>query len=280
MSYRPLSARDRPDDRFDALQPGLPRYLVEPVVSWAVNLLRNSAGYASEQALIALQINMRLEEPLAWHRGASSALENLIHRISDGGQQEFALDVVDYLVRWANASEASLLAHILGGGGSEWEVAENGDHYVLTKRAIGPVADIIKELPDADRARSHLQSAWHNLMGRDPHPSTAYRESIRAIEAVGKPLISPNNNKSTLGTIIGELRAHHDRWSFVLERSDVNTVITMADAVWKGQLDRHGTDNDDIPLNVSHEEADAAFHIALAITRIFGARLLRRASND
>jgi hypothetical protein len=280
VSYRPLSARDRPDDRFDALQPGLPGYLVEPVVRWAVNLLRDPGGYASEHALVALQINMRLEEPLAWHHGAPSALQDLVDRISDSEQQEFALDVVDYLVRCTSASEASHLAHILGGGGAEWEVTQNGDHYVLTKRAIGPLADIINELPHADRARSHLQTAWHSLMGRDPNPSTAYREAIRAIEAVGKPLISPNNSKSTLGTMIGELRTHNDCWSFVLEHADVNTVITMADAVWKGQLDRHGTDDHDIPLNVSHEEADAAFHIALAITRIFGARLLRRASND
>lgn len=134
-------------------------------------------------------------------------------------------------------------------------------------------------MPDADRARSHLHTAWNKLMGRNPEPGVAYRESIRAIEAVGKPLVSPNNSKTTLGTIVGELRAHPERWSFVLDHSDVQTIITMADAVWKGQQDRHGTNDPDVPLNVSQDEADAAFHIALAVTRIFGARLLSPGTN-
>jgi hypothetical protein len=30
-------------------------------------------------------------------------------------------------------------------------------------------------------------TAWANLAGRNPNPSTAYREAIRAVEAVANP---------------------------------------------------------------------------------------------
>lgn len=60
---------------------------------------------------------MRLDAPLAWGNGAQSALNSLLNRIKDADQQEFALDVVDYLVQWASPTEASVLAQTLGGGG-------------------------------------------------------------------------------------------------------------------------------------------------------------------
>jgi hypothetical protein len=64
------------------------------------------------------------------------------------------------------------------------------------------------------------------------------------------------------------------KWAYVL--GDLDVVITMCDSIWTGQLDRHGTDDAAVPLSVSHEQADAAFHVALALVRLFSAGLVRR----
>ena len=49
----------------------------------------------------------------------------------------------------------------------------------------------------------------------------------------------------------------------------------MMQMLWKGQEDRHGTDAPDAPLAVDHDEADAAFHLALTLTRLFAEGLIR-----
>jgi hypothetical protein len=41
------------------------------------------------------------------------------------------------------------------------------------------------------------------------------------------------------------------------------------EGVWKGQLDRHGTDDEAIPLHVSSAEADSAFSACLNLVRQF-----------
>jgi len=77
--------------------------------------------------------------------------------------------------------------------------------------------------------------------GAGPDPSGAYREAVRAVEAVAKPVILPNNDRATLGQM---------------------------ESVWTGQLDRHGTDDETVPLNVSPAEADAAFSACLNLVRL------------
>lgn len=118
-----------------------------------------------------------------------------------------------------------------------------------------------------------MTTAWNRLEGRNPDPSGAYREAIRAIECVAKPVITPNDSLATLGKMIGAMRSNPKKWTFVLG-TDAGPVADMAALVWKSQLDRHGTDDESVPLNVSQEEADAAVHVSIALVRIFAGRLI------
>jgi len=52
------------------------------------------------------------------------------------------------------------------------------------------------------------------------------------------------------------------------------------EAVWKGQLDRHGTDDETVPLSVSPEQADAAFSTCLNLVRLFVGGHVARVEND
>jgi hypothetical protein len=279
--FRPLSRRVRTDPRFDEPQAGLPDYLVEPVIDWVRPLLLRDDpsllhAVPAEDRLRTLQLLLRLDVPLDWRNDAYSALDSLLTRMVE--DRELALDVVDALVQlMASPEYANDLDARLRLGGSEWSVLEHDGSRALVRRAIGPVPESIEAIwSDSQRGHQHLMSAWRKLNGRAADPSGAYREAIKAVEAVAKPVISPDNARATLGTMIRDIRAKPDKWEFVLGGASVEDVAALADLLWKGHLDRHGSDDESVPLEVSMAEADTAVHLAVPIVRIFAAGLVSR----
>jgi SAM-dependent methyltransferase len=231
------------------------------------------------KVLQEIELTMRLE-PFDWSR-LDFAVADLERRMR--WEEGFGLDVVDWvLYHYAEHMEmppdraAQELNRILRLGGSIWEATptEEPARWRLTRRALGPVREAIDAtLPASQRAHAHLTRAWSKLAGRDPDPSTAYREAIRAVECVAKPIVTPNDSQATLGKMIAAMRQAPHKWTFVLG-TDATPVAEMAALVWKSQFDRHGTDDESVPLNVSPEEADAAVHTSIALVRIFAGRLI------
>ncbi len=284
MTWRPLSLQGESDPRFDEPHEGLPSWLRGPVVGWIKESFEgvdpdDGSFFVRNNALTDLQLEMRLREPLSggddWRR-----LNDLVARVNL--DQEFALDVIDWMVaHWPRFSdggyvdERTVAEHWtadlnlkLRQGGSAWEVTSNGPVYRLTRRAVGPVVDVLEHTAtDATRAHNHLASAWSKLTGRQPDPTGAYREAVRAVEAVAKPVILPNNGRATLGTMIAAMRDRPQKWTVTL--GSVDDVRVQMELVWRGQTDRHGTDDEAVPENVSPEEADAAFSACLNLVRLF-----------
>jgi hypothetical protein len=226
-----------------------------------------------------MQIALRLEAPFAFGQNDSGLLAEVLERVR--GNETFGLNALDFLVAFS-ASErgADDLGNLLTLGGSEWEVAPavegQAERRQLTRRTLGPVKASIDEIrTDSQRAHEHLEMAWRRLVGRDPDPSSAYREAIRAVEAAAKPVVSPNNARATLGTIIADLRNKPSKWTVSLEAASVENVADLASMIWTSQLHRHGTDDETVPLSVSQEEADAAFYIAIGLVRLFAGKHIR-----
>jgi hypothetical protein len=261
-----------PDPRFDEPSEGLPPWLKGHVLEW-VDTAFLPGGYENEEALRALQLDFRLERPL----GADGATprNDLIKRMYVN--DEFALDVLDWMVhnhRYFSSGHQSEewvgeLGLLLNQGGSAWEVITVGYmSHRLTRRAVGPVVEVLEQTAtEATRAHMHLSEAWSKLMGREPDPSGAYREAVRAVEAVAKPVILPDNDRATLGQMIAAMREKPEKWTTTI--GTVDDVRAQMEAVWTGQLDRHGTDDEAVPLNVSQAEADAAFSTCLNLVRLY-----------
>jgi hypothetical protein len=266
-----LRGRD-PDPRFDEPSEGLPPWLKGPVLEWVGDAFL-PAGYENEEALRALQLDFRLEKPLGV--AETNPRNDLIRRMATS--DEFALDVLDWMVhnhRYFSPGHESEewvggLGRLLSHGGSAWEVVTVAYmSHQLTRRAVGPVVEVLEQTAtEAARGHSHLAAAWSKLMGRNPDPSGAYREAVRAVEAVAKPVLLPTNDRATLGMMIAAMREKPEKWSTALGSTD--DIRGQMEAVWKGQLDRHGTDDEDVPLTVSQEEADAAFSTCLNLVRQF-----------
>lgn len=280
-SFRPLSRRGHPDPEFDEPQEGVPDYLIPAVVTWFNDVIVRTPTAAKEIDLLHL-LELRLHAAFDWTSGVGSAKSYLLNRVV--ADREFALDALDAMLAMLNQydplpnmSAAKLSAH-LDAAGSIWRVAEvpGKTAWRLERRTQGPVLEAISSVASAsERAHHHLTDAWRRLAGRSPDASGAYREAVRAVEAAAKPVVLPDDRLATLGRINGTIRSDPSKWTFVL--GDPLDVARMGALLWTAQLDRHGTDDGSVPLNVSVPEADAALHIALTLVRIYAGGLLTSA---
>jgi hypothetical protein len=278
-AWKPLSKRDDPAALEQLATPhdGLPPWLAAPVLNWVHRTFVDpqwSQPRPRPELLQRVQLAFRLDPSLPDFQRLG--LNDLWSRMA--GDQTFALDVVDFVLHHVLKGVSPLhvaptvyvvdLMNILQDGGSAWEVTSNEDNgFELSRRAVGPIRLTIADLPPESRAARHLTTAWNRLSGRSPDVSVAYREAVRAVEAAAKPVVLPANPKATLGTMIAALRDKPEKWTTTL--GTVDGVRLMMESVWQGQLDRHGTDDETVPLNVSAEEADAAVTICITLVRLF-----------
>ncbi|HEV2945084.1 MAG TPA: hypothetical protein VGX26_08230 [Solirubrobacteraceae bacterium] len=273
MAFRPLSQRNNPDPTFDGPHEGIPDWMFQSVVNWideAIYEPRGRQTAPSEPLLLAAEASLHVT--FDWSSGPFSARMTALDYVKRNG--EFGLDFLDFLLsnlRGKMALAAGLNV-VLTRAGSAWEVqaVDPPRSFDLVRRAIGPVSEAIDDIrPISQRAHAHLMSAWSKLMGRNPDPSGAYREAIRAVEVVAAPVVIPSDDRATLGTIIGALRDKPEKWTVDLAEATPEQVKDMAAMIWQSQVDRHGTDDESVPLNVSQEQADAAVHISIALVRLF-----------
>jgi hypothetical protein len=278
--FRPLSQRTSPDPAFDGPYDGLPPWLFQSVATWLNDIVYpDASGYPNEALLRDAEAVLHLNPPLNWRDGGYSAISTVLNRMQTDG--DFALDFLDYFIStpWTDARLAVQLDQILTRGGSSWGVhpVESPGIFQLVRREIGPVNEAIADVrPVSQRAHAHLMQAWSKLMGRNPDPSTAYREAIRAVEVVAAPVVIPDDELATLGKIIRAMQDKPDKWTVDLVEATSGQVADMAAMIWQAQFDRHGTHDENVPLNVSHEQADAAVHVAITLVRLFAGGHVRR----
>ncbi|HXW59445.1 MAG TPA: hypothetical protein VEJ23_08205 [Solirubrobacteraceae bacterium] len=279
MAFRPLSQRNNPSPEFDGPHDGVPRWMFRSVARWIDALIYEPRGHGSipsETLLLEAETSLRVS--FSWKEGPYSARESMLAFVKEN--DTFGLDFLDFLLAKVHLPDcASDLNAVLTSAGSAWEVrpAEPPRGYELVQRAIGPVAEAIEEIrPASARAHAHLMTAWSKLMGRNPDPSAAYREGIRAVEVAAAPVVTPDDTLATLGKIIQALRDKPEKWTVDLVEATPRQVTEMAAMIWQSQFDRHGTRDESVPLNVSQEQADAAVHVAIALVRLFAGGHVRR----
>jgi hypothetical protein len=228
-----------------------------------------------------IQLRLRLAPALRWER-AEDAVDDLLARMRQ--DPELALDAIDAALWSLNPSNSyyvePLVAELnqtLEAGGSVWEAHSDGDddRWRLRRRAARVVREAIETLAEsAERAHHHLREAWRKIAGREPDATGAYREAVKAIEAAAKPVVVPDATLATLGMMIAALRDKPDKWTYPLGGSDA--MRGLLERVWKGQHDRHGTDDPEAPLSVELDEARAAVHLATAICASFAEGVVAR----
>ena len=95
------------------------------------------------------------------------------------------------------------------------------------------------------------------------------------------PVVSPNNSKATLGTMLGDMKNAPDKFSVAMHPID-NTVSpfdivrSMCQFLWKSQPERHGTPEGRAHSKVSQKAAEGATHLAVTLVQWFSSGVVSR----
>ncbi|WP_053096482.1 hypothetical protein [Microbacterium sp. CGR1] len=201
-----------------------------------------------------------------------------VEGVYEAMEEEEFVDFLDFLVYRVGNDEAAddvlgYLEAILSDGGSEWRVGLRDGHASLERRVPeGVVLAADNTIANSGSAGALLAEAWHAAFGRDPDPEEAYEKSIKAVEEAAAKIVTPNNKKATLGTIVRDLKAQKD-WKLDLPTPDADVAVKMADALWVGQESRHGGNGYRKPTQA---EAEAAVLLAVPLVHWFTSGAMAR----
>lgn len=314
--WQPLSGRRAKLTAADeTLLEGVPAHLVRPLLHWFACLFeesrflvgevhpRGDAERKAHRIATRLQVDLRrvpVQGPALGSRVAAQALveyaswgltrtsgERAIERgielrrrgLLRKERGALLLDMIDAaLADGVEQEEASELERLLTDGGSAWCAA---DDIKSLQRRVNPTATEAFRGASDIVAADHLNAAWNAAYSRDPVPSRAYSEAIKAVEAASIPVVIPHDRIATLGKVIGELRGHPDQWQLAVsgpsgDAADVSTLVAMLRLLWEGQTDRHGTAEPPVPITA--EAAEAAVHLAVTLVQWFHSGAVRRAA--
>ncbi|WP_419925222.1 hypothetical protein [Candidatus Poriferisocius sp.] len=187
----------------------------------------------------------------------------------------FLLDAVDYLLgEWHDWREVK---SYLDDSRSIYDVGRDDQgRYQLQRRQPPELSNLVDDaLSSRGRVYDHIRRAVAYAFGRNPQPNDACFESTKALEVIAKPIFIPNDQKATLGKIIGAAEAKPSKWitDFDAEGDDdISAVVDMLKLVWETQL-RHG-DADDL-LEVPPKRAEMIVHLAVLLVHWFSSGRIR-----
>ena len=198
-------------------------------------------------------------------------------------------DPVLQLVRRArsavrNKDQREVLQQLLDDGHMIYRVRSDGralerrTSLVATAQAI-TAADAAAEA-GFPAAGNRLIAAWNSIYALKPDASAAYRDAIRAVEAVANPFFLPDAPAPTLGKVIRHLEDHGSDYVMVIagktsEPADVSAVIGMMRLLWEGHRDRHEGGRTSAPI--TPESAEAAVSIAVSLVQLLSNDAIRSA---
>jgi hypothetical protein len=282
---------------------GVPPWARVSLVHWLAPILHavqepNFSSYSGAiSGKFALLAERRLHLTLDWDHGERHAIEDLLTRMD--ADEELFVRVLELAIESENLSlgytfqdenqALDQLERILTESGSVWRLdsrqveVENVWHgqkgyrtiRTLQRRTSPETANALQEVSlGAPAAAVHLATAWNAAFGRNPDPSRAYSEAIKAVEAVAVPVVLPNDPLATLGKVIGQLRATPQKWHVILaegitsggnQMPPIAVITNLAALLWVNQSDRHAP----VQEPIQQAQAEMAVHLALTLVQAF-----------
>lgn len=301
----PEEQGDARTDEQDVLVEGVPRWARPSLRQWLTPILyavqdeqyHGFSGTPSPAFLMLVERRLRVE--LDWSRAEQAAINTLLAAMDVA--EDLYLDVLQmaidnmhlgYSVQTRHEAFAELERILTESGmavrldvrreptGKDWHGRPMYREIVTLQRRTseGAASAVYAVSEQASEPGKHLSAAWNHAYGRSPDPRGAYREAVMAVEAASIPIVSPNNAKATLGTVIRDLRSTPQRWQFVMTRDlqvgstipPIEVVTNMATLLWVNQTDRHA------PVQpITQQQAEMAVHLALTLVHFFTRSITR-----
>ncbi|QOC89715.1 hypothetical protein [Micromonospora craniellae] len=211
---------------------------------------------------------------LYWH--PSSVWENEDEEDPEDWSPEQEKAWQDDLTAWQ--SLAGQIETLLSTAGSAWRVEQRciGLERRIDETVTAAVAMARRDA--RDDAAEHLAESWRAAYGRNPDHDKAYDEAVLAVEAVLCPLVSPNNQRPTLGTVIRDLRNQTSQWELAIgdttgNPAGIGRLVNMLALLWDGQSRHAGAANS---RRQSQIEGESAVHVAATLVQWINSGVLRR----
>jgi len=256
---------------------GVPQYMHESLKAWVVKQLQFYQNYSTHfRVELMREYDLDLKGPYSM----ADTLEDVgPATMFDAMDDDQRLDLVDWLAHRLPPFRGSPndlireLDTILTRGSSMWAVGDrNGNPGLVRRVPEGVQAGTEAVIASSASAGSLLGQAWSALYGRNPDPEEAYEKAIKAVEEAGASIVSPNNSRATLGTMIADMRNQVD-WKLPLDSAQAAVTLPMAEALWQGQQSRHGGNGYRPP---TLEEAESAVLLAVPLVQWFTSGVLQR----
>ena len=264
---------------------GVPEWLAGPLWDWVCDRLPvyddkgyNQSWHVDAYRRMATTLRFSLEdgsEPIP--NNALGMRNRLWNKVQ--ARPALLLEIADYWLGVGAATEyraekiITRLDELLARAGSMYRVVAGEPSYLGRRVSKEEVNSLASLQANTDKPGQHLGRAWRAIFGLEPRPGEGYREAIKAVEAAAIPIVSPNNQKATLGTVIADLKNRPESWRVDLHSPtpelQVPAIVGVLELLWKGQSDRHGTPDPDAPLEVTLPQAEAALHLALGLVQWF-----------
>ena len=267
--WMPLSVRRNQQSEF-SLVDNVPQFMRHGIKGWIQQAINGDNRLVAQMAL-----ELRIDE-------LSDNIDNfypddaVIACIQRSGpwdmyDESLALDVMDWLLGHG-CGHAQSLEHILKSAGHVLRVSPDGSR--LVERIEPTLWDEYEQVTQLDdQASQYMQEAWALAFGRNPNGSDAWGKAIKAIETLLKPIVSPKNNKATIGSMTSELRQAPGKWECKLPDRIYNVngetnvkpgieVFIDALATIGYQPDRHGSDQ---PQDVDEATARSVLFLATTV---------------
>lgn len=249
----------------------VPGHLREPLLNWLFN------NIGSHELIFEMCIELRLTGYPNPYENYSNARTWLIEHCAQ--YPDLLLDLVEGVLRrqGIRGTAAQNLEAVLVSANSLYKV--RADKQGLEVRIVPEVAAAVQATvttaAGVNSSGQHLANAWNDAYGRTSDPVKSYSEAIKAVEAAASPVLTPNNLKATLGTLIGDLRSTSSSWTFEIQDAQgVSVVLDAMNLLWNGQTSRHG--GVQATRTETLEEARAAVHIATSLVQWFISGAIRK----
>ena len=267
--WTPLSVRRNQQSEFSLID-NVPQFMRHGIKEWIQQAINGDNRLVTQMAL-----ELRIDE-------LSDNIDNfypddaVIACIQRSGpwdmyDESLALDVMDWLLGHGYG-HAQSLEHILKSAGHVLRVSPDGSRLVeRIEPTLWNEYEQVTQLDD--QASQYMQEAWALAFGRNPNGSDAWGKAIKAIETLLKPIVSPKNNKATIGSMTSELRQAPGKWECKLPDRIYNVngetnvkpgieVFIDALATIGYQPDRHGSDQ---PQDVDEATARSVLFLATTV---------------
>lgn len=299
MASTVLRDSDEPTG-FDVLHEGIPQWLDGSIWRWLMD--RAAEGGPSIITRLERRLHTTLADPSdrilgSRHTQPNELLDRYWKARSDDerlvlidailfdmqarGHAAVDDDDVDAAERLVDAAQK--LDEILAEAGSAWSLRIEAPTWSLVRRVDDTTAELVKIVgsPSSDAARK-IKAAWQACYRHTPDPDAAYREAVRAVEAVTIPAAIPNSPRASLGGVIAHIRDTLTRWSIAgLEAKEIasaETLLDMLKTLWHNQ-ERHARSDGTI-VDVSQAEAEAAVTLAVTLVHWFTSGLVTKSDPE